>query len=201
MPSCVVTSRIAESRARSPPAAIVWYICAISKTLMSTAPSRLAAWGGSVRSTPSRLTLASTRSTPSPVPRPRRRRCRTSPGRPAAAPRHERSCRSCRLPVLRAGRLPDEGPVIDARCERIALRLGQRRQVDGGLEQRADRAPRVDGAVVAAIAGSRPPTSACHLAAVAVGDHDRPFEARIPRVVLREALGQRRLGGALRMRI
>src|SRR5207249_2557741 len=55
--------------ARQPPLAIVWYICATSRGLRSVAPSRAEANGCTSRSTPSRRTLASTRSMPSSVPR------------------------------------------------------------------------------------------------------------------------------------
>jgi hypothetical protein len=64
-----VTSRIERSGERKPPLAMVWYICATSNGLKSTAPSMAEAYGRTSRSTPSRRTLPSTLSMPRSVPR------------------------------------------------------------------------------------------------------------------------------------
>ena len=95
-----------------------------------------------------------------------------------------------RLPVRSAAAFPDEGAVVDRREQRIARRLAQRGEIDGGLEQRSHRARGVDRAVVALVAHIASADQRLHLAALGVGDHDRPFEPGLAEAVLLVELGQ-----------
>ena len=84
-------------------------------------------------------------------------------------------------------------------------RIGERREVDRGLQERAHGPRRVERAVESAVAHVAPADQRLHFARLGVGDHDRAFQARIaedlPSVELRELALEDALGRALHARV
>ncbi len=84
-------------------------------------------------------------------------------------------------------------------------RIGERGEVDRGLQERAHRPRGVQGPVESAEAHVAPADQRLHFARLGVGDHDRAFEARLAEdlapVELRELALEDALGRALDARV
>src|SRR5690606_24059821 len=95
--------------------------------------------------------------------------------------------------------LERDGHVVDLRRERVAAHL-ERREVNGGLDERADLTAGVERAVETVEAGSLAADERADLGVVRVRAAHGPFELRAARRALQplELADERLLGGRLR---
>src|SRR5690606_4118561 len=102
-----------------------------------------------------------------------------------------------RQPRLAVLELDLDRRVVDRRCQRVTLAL-ERREVDDGLDQRADRPPRVERAVETVVTALAAADEGEHLRVVRARDDDCAFErrralaARLDRVELADQRAFRR---------